>query len=183
MKLKKFNAILGLAIIAAVLCHAGTMTYSLITFWYDLTICKFFAHLSVALMIAHILTSICIFFFLHDGSSLRYSRMNKRTIIQRVTAVLMIILIHFHITAYSHMATGEALSQSQAIISCLTECLYIISVFLHTSVSFSKAFTTLGLISSSKAAKRLDIAAFTVCTAAGIVALYAVISFFLGDIL
>lgn len=183
MKLKKFNAILGLAIIAVVLCHAGTMTYSLITFWYDLAVCKSLAHTAAALMTAHILTSLCIFFFLHDGSSLRYSRMNKRAVIQRATAVLMIILVHFHITAYSHIAAGAALSRSQAVISCLAECLYIVSVFLHISASFSKAFITLGLIHSSKAAKRLDIAVYTVCAAAGIAALYAVTSFFLGDIL
>lgn len=183
MKLKKINAVLGLAVIAALLCHAGTMTYSLITFWYDLAICKFFAHLSVALMVVHIFTSLCIFFFLHDGSSGSYLRMNKRTIVQRVTAILMIILVHFHITAYSHMATGETLTQAQAVTSCLTEVLYIISVLVHISVSFSKAFTTLGLISSSKAVKRLDCAAYITCAAGGLAALYAVISIFLGDIL
>ncbi len=113
MKLKKINAILGLTIIAALVCHVGTMTYSLITYWYDLTLCKFFAHAAVTLMILHILTSLCIFFFFHDGSSAHYLSMNKRTIIQRITAILMIVFVHFHIFAYSHMATGETLSQGQ----------------------------------------------------------------------
>lgn len=183
MKLKKINAILGLTIIAALVCHVGTMTYSLITYWYDLTLCKFFAHAAVTLMILHILTSLCIFFFFHDGSSAHYLSMNKRTIIQRITAILMIILVHFHIFAYSHMATGETLSQGQAIFRCFTECIFIISAFVHTSVSFSKALTTLGVINSSNAAKIIDKVVYTVCTVAALAALYAVLRFFGGDII
>ena len=182
MKLKKCNAILGLAIIAAVLFHAGTMTYSLLTSWYSLAVCKALAHTAVSLLFVHILISLCIFFFSHDGSSLRYPRMNSRAVIQRVTALLMIVLVHLQIGAYSHMATGETLTRSQAVVTCLTECLYLISVFLHISVSFSKAFITLGLAGSSKTARRLDIAAYTVCTAAGLAALFAVIRFFLGGL-
>lgn len=107
MILKKTNAVLGLMIIAAVICHAGTMTFSLITFWYDFAICKFFAHAAVTFMILHALMSICLFFFQHDGSDMRYSRQNMRTLLQRITAVVMIVLIHFHTSAYAHMATGE----------------------------------------------------------------------------
>lgn len=183
MKLKKINAILGLSIIAALLCHAGTMTYSLLTSWYNLTLCKFFAHAAVGIMILHVLTSICIFFFLHDGSDARYSRQNIRTIMQRVTAILMIVFVHFHTSAYAHMATGQTLSQGQAICNCITECIYILSVFVHTAVSFSKAFVTLGWINSSKAAKRLDRIAYAVCGVAALAALFSVIRFFIGDIL
>ena len=89
-------------------------------------------------------------------------------------------LSHF---AYSHMATGETLSQGQAIFRCFTECIFIISAFVHTSVSFSKALTTLGVINSSKAAKIIDKVVYTVCTVAALAALYAVLRFFGGDII
>lgn len=63
MKLKKWNAVLGLGIVAALLCHAGTMVCSLLTGWYDLTLCKGFARAAVALLVLHVLTTLCIFFF------------------------------------------------------------------------------------------------------------------------
>lgn len=183
MILKKINAVLGLSIIAALICHGGTMTYSLITYWYNYTICKFFAHAAVVLMILHALMSICIFFFLHDGSSISYSRLNTSTLIQRITAVLMIIFIHFHTTAYAHMATGESLSAGKTVFVLITEYIYIISVFLHTSVSFSKALITLGLISSAKTARRVDKAAYIICGVFTLGALYGITAFFVGGLL
>lgn len=179
MILKKTNAVLGLMIIAAVICHAGTMTFSLITFWYDFAICKFFAHAAVTFMILHALMSICLFFFQHDGSDMRYSRQNMRTLLQRITAVVMIVLIHFHTSAYAHMATGETLSTGTAVFRCITECIYILSVFLHTAMSFSRALVTLGWISSMRTAARIDRFACIVCGLAAICSLFAVIRFFL----
>lgn len=183
MILKKINAVLGLSIIAALICHGGTMTYSLITYWYNYTICKFFAYAAVVLMILHALMSICVFFFLHDGSSISYSRLNASTLIQRVTAVLMIIFIHFHTTAYAHMATGESLSAGKTFFVLITEYIYILSVFLHTAVSFSKALITLGLISSTKTARRVDKAAYIICGVFALGALYEITAFFVGGLL
>lgn len=184
MKLKKLNAILGIAIIAALLCHAGTMTYSLITHWYNFTVYKYFAHLAETIMFLHVLISICIFFFSSDGSSLlRYPRRNISTIVQRASAVLIIVLVHMHISNYAHMATGETLTPAEALFNCLIECVYILSVFAHTAVSFSKALVTLGLVRSVRASVRLERIVYAVCAVLAAAAVFAVIRFFIGDII
>lgn len=183
MRLKKLNAVLGLGIIAAVLCHAGTMTFSLITFWYNLAVCKTLAHVAVGLLILHVLTSICIFFFCHDGSDMGYPRQNMRAVLQRVTAVLMMILIHFHTRAYAHMATGETLAPGRAVLTCALDVIFILSVCVHIAVSVSKSFVTLGWIGSSKTAGRIDRIAAAACILLGAVALFAVVRFFIGGLL
>ncbi len=170
---EKWNAVLGLGIVAALLCHAGTMVCSLLTGWYDLTLCKGFARAAVALLVLHVLTTLCIFFFKHDGASARYARQNARTWVQRVTALLILILIHTHTMAYAHMATGETLSNAAAIFFCIAESVYILAVCAHTAASFGKAFVTLGWLRSSKAAKRLDAVAYTVCCLIAAAALFA----------
>lgn len=64
----------------------------------------------------HVLISLIIFFFFHKGASLKYKKENKTVIIQRVTAFAILILLHIHITAYSHMATGETLTIAQTVL-------------------------------------------------------------------
>ena len=66
MILKKINALIGLAIIVSLLAHAGVMTYSLITYWYDLALRKGLAHLTVSLVVVHALLSVGLFFFRHE---------------------------------------------------------------------------------------------------------------------
>lgn len=182
MRLKKWNAVLGLGIVAALLCHAGTMVCSLLTGWYDPALCKGFAHTAVVLLVLHVLTTLCIFFFKHDGAGARYARQNARTWVQRATALLILIFIHMHTTAYAHMATGETLTRGASIFHGITESIYLLAVCTHTAVSFGKAFVTLGWISSSKAAKRLDAVAYTVCGIVAAAALFAVLCFFLGGL-
>lgn len=118
------------------------------------------------------------FFFLHDGARILYKKENLRLVLQRSSAIVIVVLLHVHTKAYAHMATGEALSKNQALLYCVSEIVYITAVMMHTALSFSKAFITLGWIKSSVAAKRIDWIAYIVCGSAGIVAAVAVYLFF-----
>lgn len=183
MKLKKGNAVLGLGVIAALLCHAGTMVVSLLTGWYSLALCKGFAHAAAGLLALHVLTSLCIFFFAHDGASPRYARQNARVWVQRVTALLMLLLLHTHMAAYAHMATGEALTAGESVFRAITESVYILAVCAHTAVSCGKAFVTLGIVRSMQAAKRLDAVLYALFGLLAAAALFAVLRFFLGGLI
>ena len=179
MKLKTCNAILGLAIILALFLHTGTMIVSLVTGWYNLFYCKLFAHIAAGLLIAHVLISLCVFFFSAQPGGFRYPRHNLSTVLQRFTALLMLVLIHFHLRAYAHMATGEVLTQSQALFTAALEGIFILSVFIHIAVSLVKALVTLGLTGSFESAGKLEKAVWVFCAIWAAAALYGVLGFFL----
>lgn len=179
MLLKKTNAIAALCIILFLTGHMETMCFSLLTGWYNLSICKTFAYLAAGAFCTHAFLSIVILFFLHDGTSLRYPKENKRLILQRGTALVMLVFIHTHTQAYAHMATGEVLSQTMALFFCVCEIIYIVSVLTHTALSLSKGLVTLGAVHSISVVTWIDRIAAIICSLAGIVAIFAVTGFFL----
>lgn len=168
-KLKKMNAAMAFMVILSLLCHAGTMCFSLWTGWYNLLIAKTFAYITVISLAFHVLFSLILFFFVHDGANLKYTKENRSTFLQRTSALAMLILLHAHVNAYSHMATGEVLTTGQTIFYCLSELLFYASVMTHVAVSFSKGLITLGFVSSAETIHRIDIAAYIIC-AVGMVA-------------
>ena len=180
MILKKGSA--GAALLGC-LClagHMGTMTFSLFTGWYRLDLCKNLAHLTLCFISIHALLSICSIFFCHEGASAAYKKMNYRWILQRASAILIVLLIHVHTKAYSHMATGVPLSGGWSLLYCLSEVLYIAFVAIHVGLSFSRALLTFGWVQSGRIIRYIDIGAGIVCGAAGICAATAVIRFFGG---
>ena len=115
------------------------MVCSLLTGWYDPALCKGFAHAAVLLLVLHVLTTLCIFFFKHDGAGARYARQNARTWVQRATALLILIFIHMHTTAYAHMATGETLTRGASIFHGITESIYLLAVCTQTPIPICRA--------------------------------------------
>lgn len=184
MKIKKINAVLGLLVMLVLLCHAGIMSVSLYTGWYNFSICKMFAKLTLAIFILHILLSLIILFFRHDGADVSvYKRANIRLIVQRASALCLIAFVHFHMKAYAHMATGEVLSPVKAIVILIMEILFISFVLIHVAASFSKAFITLGILTSPEKARIMDRIVFVLLGIAGVIAIVGVTRFFIGGII
>ena len=130
MKLKKINKtkqlvidsiFLGLLIVLSLCGHAGTMGFSLWTGWYSFLLCKSLAKITISLLVLHVFCSLCLFFFVHDGAGLKYSKCNVSTILQRISALLILGLLHIHMKAYAHMATGTVLGTGQTAFLCVTE--------------------------------------------------------------
>lgn len=165
MTLKKINAVAALAVILSALCHIAVMTYSLWTGWYNYKICKTLPRIALAFLLIHILLSMVIFFFCHDGADLKYKQLNSGTIVQRITAIIMMIFIHFHMNAYAHVAAGESLSVGMTVFRIVTELIFFAAVLSHTAVSFSKAFITLGIADSEKTVQNIGRASYIICTA------------------
>ena len=179
MKLKKFNAAIGLLIVLSLCGHAGTMGYSLWTGWYSYVVCKMLARITVSLACIHVLVTLAEFFFFHDGSGFQYRNFNRSTIFQRISAIAMILLLHIHMKAYAHVVTGAVLTTGQKVFFCVEELLFFASVLTHAAISVSKGVITLGLVSSPGAIAVID----KICYVLGAWAMLAVtggmLSFFL----
>lgn len=183
MKMKKINSVITLALILSLLGHIGVMTYSLWTGWYVYSICKFFPRAALALLLVHILLSIIIFFFAHDGSDLKYARLNIGTILQRATAIIMMIFIHFHMKAYAHVVTGQVLSCGMTAFRMITEFLFFAAALAHIAVSTGKAFITLGLARSEKAIQTINKVSYSICTILLLASALGMLLFYLKGIL
>ena len=179
-KLKKINAAMAFLVILSLFCHAGTMCVSLWTGWYNFLIAKTFAYITVIALAFHVLFSLILFFFVHDGANLKYTKENRTAFLQRASALAILILLHAHVNAYSHMSTGEVLTTGQTIFYCLTELLFFASVMTHVAVSFSKGLITLGLVSSAETIHRIDIAAYIICVLAMAATTGGMLHFFVG---
>ena len=176
---KKINALAGLAVIAALCCHGGSMCYSMLTGWYDFNIAKTFANIILIAVAVHAFLSITIFFFFHDGAVLKYKKENISTLLQRISAVAILILLHIHINTYSFMATGETLGVEQIIIHCTSEILYFASIMTHIAVSIGKGAVTLGMVKSSASLKRINLISYIICGIAMAAASISLLLFFI----
>ena len=179
MKLKKFNAVVGLLIVLSLCGHAGTMGYSLWTGWYNYPVCKMLAKITVFLAATHVVVTLIEFFFFHDGSGFQYKKYNRATILQRVTAITMLVLLHVHIKAYAHVVTGAVLTTAQTAFFCMTELLFFASALTHAAVSVSKAVTTLGLASSPRTIAVIDRIGYVIGACAMLAVSGGMLSFFL----
>lgn len=137
--------------------HFGTMSYSLLTGWYDFVICKTLARMTAGVVCVHVLISLIIVFFMHDGSRIsHYAKRNMRTILQRASGLVILIMIHFHVKAFGFIGAGQHLSGGDRVFILVTELIFFGAIFLHTATSFSRSFITMGLIRSEKTEKTID---------------------------
>ena len=179
--MKKFNAILALLTILSLLGHTAVMTYSLMTGWYNFVICHALGGAALLLLTLHAALSIIIVFFCHEGSALtRHWKLNIRTILQRGTGLLLILVIHMHMNVYGFIAAGQALTAGDRACKILLELLFAASLMVHVGTSFSKALITLGWLASEDAARRIDRVTTVVVVCMGIVYAFAIVRFFMG---
>lgn len=167
--MKKLNALIGFFSILVLIGHFGTMSYSMLTGWYNFSVCKGLAHATAWLVSAHVILVLCIVLFLHDGASMKNAGMNARVIIQRSAGIVMILLLHKHIKDFGFIVTGAVPGGIGKAVLIATELLFFGSVFSHSAVSFSRIFITLGLCSDEKTIKHIDKTAYIICGAAFII--------------
>ena len=163
MKLKKANAFFGLLTILLLLVHAGYEMYAYVNFVYNPGVTKLLSYLLLGALIIHIILGMSIMMFSRDTADLlQYPKENRSTILQRGSAIAMLALLFGHMKAYDILTShfGGKLSLFLAIV---IQALFFASVFLHIGTSFSKAFVTLGLLSSLKVKKGIDLVVWVIC--------------------
>ena len=157
-RMKKINAVLGLLTIVLLIVHAAYNVFCYLTMYYNPVLKQ---AVSLPLMIAvclHAVLGMSMVFLNRDGGDLRvYSEYNKETILQRISAALILPILFIHIKTFALMSSSaESGAKLPVILLILVEILFFGIVFTHISISFSRALITLGLLSDIDKKRRLD---------------------------
>lgn len=177
MKLKKINAVLSLLTVLAMLLHIGYSDFAYLTFYYNPGLKLL---LSVPFMVLACLHAVCgmtAVFLQSDGTRLDlYPKQNAGTIIQRVSAALILPLLFLHINTFNLLkASAEGGKWLFFGLLIFAQLLFYADVLAHAAVSLSRAFITLGWLSSREKQERIDRAAVIVCVVIFLVSAFAVV--------
>ena len=172
MFLRKLNAVLSLIATILILFHAVFLAIWMVTQGGIEKTATKMPWLLVGVMLLHAIISIVLGILGHKNAEKikckEYPNKNLQTIIQRMSGILIIIFIGFHIA-------GTINHFQPKILHAILHPLFFILVLAHVAVSTSKAFITLG-IGNARAIKIIDIVVKVVCT---ITILVSMIGFYL----
>ena len=177
MILKKTNAILGLLSSIALVVHMVYNCFSYLTYYYNPTLKLVTSMPLMVLMCAHAICGMCSVFLLGDGTRLDlYSQKNRKTIIQRISAALIFPLLIVHLKTFEAMKdSAESGIWILFVMLMVLQLLFYVVITVHTSISFSKACITLGLLVDEKIVRLTDRIVWYVMTALLLITSFAVV--------
>ena len=177
MRLKKINAALGLLSIVAMLAHVGYTDYAYLAFYYNPALKQITSLPFMVTTCLHAVLGMAAVFLQSDGTRLDlYPRQNAGTIIQRLSAALILPLLFLHIRTYDLLsASAEGGRWLVFALLMLNQPLFYADVIAHSALSLSRGLITLGWLSSRKAQKRLDRIAIAVGAALFTLTVFAVV--------
>ena len=167
MKLKKLNAALALLAIILALAHIGWSVFAYLTFRYDPFMKNLTAIPFLVAVLLHAVLGMCIVFLRADGTRLDlYPRLNVRTVLQRVSAALILPLLLLHTRTFGLMSGLAGPGRGLLIaLLLLAQALFYAAVLTHVATSFTRALITLGLLTDAKKLRALDLAVWILCGA------------------
>lgn len=185
MKLKKLNAILGLLSILFILLHVGYSAFWYLTFNYSPVLENVFAYTFLVFVCLHAVCGMLTVFMHDEGRMDLYPKQNVRTILQRVSAALILPLLIVHIKSFGWMSSAAENGKLIFVwLLIFAGVLFFADVLTHVATSFTKGLITLGLLSSEKTMKILDRICYIVCAIVFALSIYAItrvqIAMFLG---
>jgi succinate dehydrogenase hydrophobic anchor subunit len=177
MPLKKINAALGLLSIAAMLLHIGYTVFAYLAFYYDPMLKLLTAIPFMVLACLHAICGMLTVFLQADGTRLDlYPRQNARTVLQRVSAALMLPLLILHINTFGLLqSSAEAGQWLWFALLMLSQPLFYATVLTHIAVSVTRGFITLGWLTSTEKQKVIDRAVYILCALAFAVSTFVVL--------
>ena len=104
----------------------------------------------------HVLITVIIFFFHDSKLKIRYPGRNVRTLLQRISGVLMLVFLFLHIGTGDRLASQADSGTGYYLLNYVSMALFFAMVFLHISVSFSNALVTLGAVESMEKKRTID---------------------------
>lgn len=155
MTIKKWNARLALLTILLLLIHEGYQLFAYLTFYYNPTLSKATGYAAAGCFVLHGILSAISVFILHDAKSIAYKRLNIKTVCQRVSAALILLLLPLHIFSFPLLQSsaggiGYWLIETEQI-------LYYAALSGHIALSFSNALITLGRLADIRKKRVIDI--------------------------
>ncbi len=187
MRLKKINAVLGLLSVLFLTVLIGDTVFCYLTLFYDPVLKLVFSLPCMVTVGLHAVCGILSVFVRRDaGPKDPYPRLNRRTLMQRISSGLMIPMLVLHTNSFSLLKAGAEKGYTALIILLIVcEMLFYATVMTHVSVSFSKALVTLGRVTSRETLDRIHrwariVCALVFCTAVHSVAKIQISMFLLG---
>ena len=159
--MKKTNAYLSIIIMILLVVHAGYESISFCIMNYNPLLSKITGYLTAGTVTAHAVISVICLFVLHESKSVIYIRLNIRTVIQRVCAILMIVLLPVHI--YSFAILSRSVGNGLYFLAEVSQVLFYAAVFTHIAVSFEKSLITLGMLEKEATRQRINMLMTVVC--------------------
>ena len=177
MKLKKINAALGLLSIAAMLVHVGYTVVAYLTFYYNESLKYLTAIPFMVLVCLHAVCGMLTIFLQTDGTRLDlYPKQNLRTILQRISAALILPLLILHINTFGLLqSTAQAGQWFWFALLMISQPMFYGVALTHVAVSVTRGLITLGLLGSREKQKRIDRVIYILCAAAFAVSAYVVL--------
>ena len=177
MKLKKISASLGLLSIACMMIHIGYIVFTYLTFYYNPMLTILTAVPFMVMVCLHAICGMLTVFLRADGTRLDlYPKQNIETILQRVSAALMLPLLILHINTFGLL---QAAAQKEQWIwfglLLISQPLFYATVLTHIAVSVTRAFITLGWLTSREKQKTIDRVIYILCAAAFVIAAFVVL--------
>ena len=177
MKLKKINAALGLISIVTMLVHIGYTDYAYLAFYYNPTLKRLTSLPFMVVACLHAVCGMAAVFLQSDGTRMDlYPKQNLKTVIQRLTAALILPLLFLHIKTYDLLRSSAEGGQWLAFaLLMLSQPLFYADVLAHASLSLSRSLISLGWLSSREGQVRLDRIAVAVGAVVFAITVFAVV--------
>ena len=174
---KKINAALGLLSIAAMLIHLVYTVFAYLTFYYNPFLKLLTAVPFMVLVCLHAICGMMTVFLQSDGTRLDlYPKQNLRTILQRVSAALILPLLILHINTFGLLQSAANAGQwLWFALLMLSQPLFYGTVLTHIAVSVTRGFITLGWLTSRERQKQIDRVICILCAIAFVIAVFVVL--------
>ena len=161
MFLKKTNAYLSIIIAFFLVVHAGYENTAFFLMYYNPLFSIITGYIVAGTVTVHAVISVICLFVLHDSNSVSYIKLNIRTVIQRICAMLMIVLLPVHIFAFDLL--GRTIGGYGYVLTEALQVLFYAAVFTHIAVSFEKSLITLGRLEKEAVRRRLNMILAAAC--------------------
>jgi len=155
MKLKKMNAILSLLTVLGLCVHLANQIITYAFFIYNPVVSKIIGFSLMGLFVLHGGLAVTILFVSHDSIRIEYKKLNMRTVFQRITATLMMLLLPVHVLSFGILSKGPG--PAVYVLLEVARFLFYASVLVHFGLSFGNSLVTLGLLENRKKKKILDL--------------------------
>lgn len=162
--IKKWNAVCSWMLTLFLLGHMLTMSIPMLTGGQDYSDCQILARGIVATVLIHVV--LCIVSYYPRRGILnfhRYRKANWRLITQRISGIVILILLYPHMRVLHLIISGASFSGGAKFLVLVTEILFAGAAFLHLSVSFSRSMLTLGLLKNDRMEKLVDYVTWIIC--------------------
>ena len=162
--IKKWNAVCSWMLTLFLLGHMLTMSIPMLTGGQDYSDCQILEGGIVATVLIHVV--LCIVSYYPRRGILnfhRYRKENWRLITQRISGIVILILLYPHMRVLHLIISGASFSGGAKFLVLVTEILFAGAAFLHLSVSFSRSMLTLGLLRNDRMEKLVDCVTWIIC--------------------